>query len=77
LRLSRRWTEEDPTCYTLRWYKSLLEWEKRIQKLSINGRLHEVKDFAHIGMISQMTLVSQNQRESILRDCQRLSGASG
>jgi hypothetical protein len=30
---------EDPTCYTLQWYKSLLEWEKRVQNLSINGRL--------------------------------------
>jgi nucleoside-diphosphate-sugar epimerase len=30
---------DDPTCYTLQWYKSLLEWEKRIQNLSINGRL--------------------------------------
>jgi nucleoside-diphosphate-sugar epimerase len=30
---------DDPTCYTLQWYKSLLEWEKRIQNLSINGKL--------------------------------------
>jgi nucleoside-diphosphate-sugar epimerase len=30
---------DDPTCYTLQWYRSLFEWEKRIQDLSINGRL--------------------------------------
>jgi nucleoside-diphosphate-sugar epimerase len=30
---------DDPTCYTLQWYKSLLEWQKRIQNLSINGKL--------------------------------------
>ena len=30
---------DDPTCYTLQWYKSLLDWEKRIQSLSINGKL--------------------------------------
>jgi nucleoside-diphosphate-sugar epimerase len=28
---------DDPTCYTLQWYKSLLKWEERIQDLSLNG----------------------------------------
>jgi len=30
---------EDPTCYTLQWYKSLLKWEKRIQELSLHGSI--------------------------------------
>ena len=30
---------DDPTCYTLQWYKSLFEWEKRIKDLSIDGKL--------------------------------------
>lgn len=29
----------DPTCYTLQWYKSLIEWEKRIRDLTIDGRM--------------------------------------
>jgi nucleoside-diphosphate-sugar epimerase len=29
----------DPTCYTLQWYKSLLEWEQRIKNLQINGKI--------------------------------------
>lgn len=29
----------DPTCYTLQWYKSLLEWNERIEGLKLNGRL--------------------------------------
>ncbi len=29
----------DPTCYTLQWYKSLLEWDERIEGLKLNGRL--------------------------------------
>jgi nucleoside-diphosphate-sugar epimerase len=28
---------DDPTCYTLQWYKSLLKWGQRIQDVSING----------------------------------------
>jgi nucleoside-diphosphate-sugar epimerase len=28
---------DDPTCYTLQWYKSLLKWGQRIQEVSING----------------------------------------
>ena len=28
---------DDPTCYTLQWYKSLLSWEQRIQELSLHG----------------------------------------
>jgi nucleoside-diphosphate-sugar epimerase len=28
---------DDPTCYTLQWYKSLLKWEERIQHLSLHG----------------------------------------
>lgn len=30
---------DDPTCFTLEWYKSLIEWEKRIKELSHNGRI--------------------------------------
>jgi nucleoside-diphosphate-sugar epimerase len=30
---------DDPTCYTLQWYKSLIEWQKRIDGLSLDGRL--------------------------------------
>lgn len=30
---------DDPTCYTLQWYKSLIEWEKRIEALKIDGKL--------------------------------------
>lgn len=29
----------DPTCYTLQWYKSLLDWQQRIEALSIDGKL--------------------------------------
>jgi nucleoside-diphosphate-sugar epimerase len=30
---------EDPTCYTLQWYRSLLEWERRVKELSLHGRI--------------------------------------
>jgi nucleoside-diphosphate-sugar epimerase len=30
---------EDPTCYTLQWYRSLLEWERRVRELSLHGRI--------------------------------------
>jgi nucleoside-diphosphate-sugar epimerase len=30
---------DDATCYTLQWYKSLLDWQKRILGLSLNGKL--------------------------------------
>lgn len=30
---------DDPTCYTLQWYKSLIEWERRIDALKIDGVL--------------------------------------
>lgn len=30
---------DDPTCYTLQWYKSLIAWEKRIKELSYNERI--------------------------------------
>ena len=29
----------DPTCHTLNWYKSLLEWDKRIADLKLDGRI--------------------------------------
>jgi nucleoside-diphosphate-sugar epimerase len=32
-------TGDDPTCYTLQWYKSLIEWQKRIDGLMLDGRL--------------------------------------
>jgi nucleoside-diphosphate-sugar epimerase len=28
---------DDPTCYTLNWYRSLLEWERRVKELSLRG----------------------------------------
>lgn len=28
---------DDPTCYTLQWYSSLLEWDRRIKALSYKG----------------------------------------
>lgn len=30
---------DDPTCYTLQWYKSLLKWEQRIRDLSLHGSI--------------------------------------
>jgi nucleoside-diphosphate-sugar epimerase len=30
---------DDPTCYTLQWYKSLLSWSKRINDLSYKGTI--------------------------------------
>jgi len=30
---------DDPTAVTLQWYKNILEWDKRIQDLSMNGKL--------------------------------------
>ena len=32
-------TGDDPTCYTLQWYKSLIEWQKRIDGLMLDGKL--------------------------------------
>src|SRR5262245_31242969 len=32
-------TGDDPTCYTLQWYRSLIEWRKRIDELMLDGRL--------------------------------------
>lgn len=30
---------DDPTCYTLQWYKSLLEWDYRISQIRLDGRV--------------------------------------
>lgn len=30
---------DDPTCYTLQYYKALIEWDKRIAELKMDGRL--------------------------------------
>ncbi|MBA7544466.1 GDP-L-fucose synthase [subsurface metagenome] len=30
---------EDPTCYTLQWYKGLIQWSIRINELSYNGKI--------------------------------------
>ena len=30
---------DDPTFYTLQWYRSLLDWERRIKDLSLQGRI--------------------------------------
>jgi nucleoside-diphosphate-sugar epimerase len=32
-------TGDDPTCYTLQWYRSLIEWQKRIGCLMLDGKL--------------------------------------
>ena len=34
-----RLSGDDPTCYTLQWYRSLLDWEQRINSLSLRGRI--------------------------------------
>jgi nucleoside-diphosphate-sugar epimerase len=30
---------DDPTCYTLQWYKELIDWEQRIRNLTLDGNL--------------------------------------
>jgi len=30
---------DDPTSYTLQWYKSLLKWERKIQEVSVMGKV--------------------------------------
>jgi nucleoside-diphosphate-sugar epimerase len=30
---------DDPTCYTLQWYKSLLEWDNRLNEIRMEGRI--------------------------------------
>jgi hypothetical protein len=30
---------DDPTCYTLQWYRSLLDWDRRIKELSLRDRI--------------------------------------
>jgi nucleoside-diphosphate-sugar epimerase len=30
---------DDPTCYTLQWYRSLLDWEKRLKEVTLRGRI--------------------------------------
>jgi nucleoside-diphosphate-sugar epimerase len=32
-------SSDDPTCHTLQWYRSLLEWEERIKTLSLRNRI--------------------------------------
>ena len=32
-------TGDDPTCYTLQWYKSLMDWQKRVDSLMLDGKL--------------------------------------
>jgi nucleoside-diphosphate-sugar epimerase len=32
-------TGDDPTCYTLQWYRSLIEWQRRIDGLKLDGKL--------------------------------------
>ena len=31
--------KDDPTCHTLQWYKSLLEWDKRLADIRLGGRI--------------------------------------
>ncbi|MCL2892109.1 NAD-dependent epimerase/dehydratase family protein [Brenneria tiliae] len=37
--LNDRQAGNQPTCFTAQWYLSLIEWEKRLQSLSLNGRI--------------------------------------
>ena len=30
---------DDQTAYTLQWYRALIDWDKRIKELSINGKV--------------------------------------
>lgn len=30
---------DDPTCYTLQWYRSLIDWEQRVKELTLRGRI--------------------------------------
>jgi hypothetical protein len=30
---------DDPTTYTLQWYRALIDWEKRIKELSMDGNI--------------------------------------
>lgn len=30
---------DDPTCYTLQYYKSLMEWEKRLEAIRLDGKI--------------------------------------
>jgi hypothetical protein len=32
-------SSDDPTFFTLQWYRSLLEWEERIKGLNLRGRI--------------------------------------
>jgi nucleoside-diphosphate-sugar epimerase len=32
-------SDDDPTCYTLQWYRSLIEWDRRVKELSLQGRI--------------------------------------
>lgn len=32
-------TGDDPTFYTLQWYRSLMDWERRVKELSLRGRI--------------------------------------
>ena len=34
----------DPTCFTLQWYKSIMEWSTRIDKLTYKGTVLQVSD---------------------------------
>jgi nucleoside-diphosphate-sugar epimerase len=31
--------KDDPTCHTLQWYKSLMEWDKRLADIRLDGRI--------------------------------------
>ena len=30
---------DDPTCYTVQWYKSMIEWDKRLADIRLDGRI--------------------------------------
>ena len=31
--------KDDPTCYTLQWYKSLLDWDRRLSEIRLDGKI--------------------------------------
>jgi UDP-glucose 4-epimerase len=41
----------DPTCFTLQWYKSIIEWSTRIQQLTYKGAVLEVNDASRDAML--------------------------
>jgi nucleoside-diphosphate-sugar epimerase len=53
---------DDPTCYTLQWYKSLLKWEQRIQDLSLRGSVMHSGEGRVIPMINRAAASNRASR---------------